>query len=103
VSGRVHKYDFSGFDRRDGDSGFTRNRDAVTLSDLLVIHHDSSTRGNEIAVSGRGQGICNALARLDRCAEYPGVGLNLQRILGLQEIRSRVARADPRAPYRQRV
>src|SRR4029077_10173418 len=81
VSGRVHKYDFSGFDRRDDDSGFIRNRDAVTLSDLLVIHHDSSARGNEIAVSGRGQGICNALPRFDRGAEYPGVGLNPQRIL----------------------
>jgi len=73
MSGRIHKYDFSGLDRRDGNSGFARNRGAVTLSDLLVVHHDSSTRGNEIAVSGRGQGICNALPRLERRADYPDV------------------------------
>jgi hypothetical protein len=52
LSGRIYKYDFSGLDRCDGDSGLTRNRDAVTLADLLVIHHDSSSRGDEIAVSG---------------------------------------------------
>src|SRR5882762_6367221 len=81
MSGRVHKYDFSALDRCDCDSGFTRNREAVTLSDLLVIHHDSSTGGHEIAVSGRGQGIRNALPRFERGAEYPGVGLNPQRTL----------------------
>src|SRR6266404_3986545 len=70
MSGRVHKHDFSALDRLDGDSGFARNRDAVTLPDLLVVHHDSSTGGNEIAVSGRGQGICNALPRFERGAEY---------------------------------
>jgi len=85
MSCRVHEYDFSGFDRGDGDSTFARNRDAVALPDLLVIHQDSSPRGNEIAVSGRGQRICNALLRLERCAEYPGVGLNPQSILVLRK------------------
>src|ERR1700740_869797 len=81
MSGRIHKYDFSRLDRGDDDSGFPRNREAVTLSHLLVIHHDSSARRNEIAVSGGGQGIFNALPSFDRDAEYPGIGLNPQRIL----------------------
>src|SRR6266404_6560922 len=63
MSGRIHKYDCSGLDCRDGDSGFARNCDAVTFPDVSVIHHESSMRGNEMAVSGRGQGMCNAAMR----------------------------------------
>src|SRR6266704_4944975 len=85
LSRRVHKNDLGGFDRRDFNSGFARDCDAVTLADMLVIHHDSSTGGYEIAVSLRWQGICDALSGLDCRAEYPGVCINLQRVLVLGE------------------
>jgi hypothetical protein len=85
VSRHIHKNDLGGFDRCDCNSGFARDRDAVTLADVLVIHHDSSTGGHEIAVSRRSQGILSALPGLDFRAEYPSVCVNLQRVLVLGE------------------
>lgn len=78
---RVHENDLRGFERRNCNSGFFRDRDAVTLRDVLVIHQDPSTGGHEIAVSRRRQSICDAFSGLDRCAEYPGVRVDLQRDL----------------------
>jgi hypothetical protein len=78
---RVHENDLGAFEGGDCNSAFACECDAVTLSDVLIIHQDPSSGGHEIAVSRRRQGIFKALSGLNGCAEYPGICIDLQRIL----------------------